>query len=438
MDKLAPILYKSYGTYCNKQKMLPNIIDGTLPVQKRVLLGCHTWAKNWLKTNAVLGQVMAAWHPHSEALGTAEQLVQNGFVDGSGLWGTREGIEPIGCAAMRYTKLKANKFIEDMAFKYIDHVKWEEDEMDPEPVYIPTMIPFCLMQKYELSMIGFGFKTEIPCYKRSDLIKRLLFLMNIGPRIDIIPHVDGCIVGNGDYIDILTKGSGKISVQGLHKVDKVKKIIEVKGWSTRTSFPTLLGKIDKYKKWNLLSNNDIAFIDQTGNGGNTNIIFEVSKQRNVDTIFKKMVEAITESLNTVHSYNMYVVDENSNVVMAGVDEMLIKAFNHYKLAFESYLNDTTLKLNSQINEYEIINNIRPHISDAIATSGNDIEKSIEYLVLKTSLNADDIKSVMEKYRIKRLLSISIDIQKLKDEVIYLADQLKNSNQVCIDSYGSLI
>ena len=73
------------------------------------------------------------------------------------------------------------------------------------------------------------------------------------------------------------------------------KTIEVNGWPTRFGFESLLGKIDKYEKWGLLSNGDIGWRDETGKGTPTSVMFEVVKQRNTQAIFDKMEEAKRQS-----------------------------------------------------------------------------------------------------------------------------------------------
>lgn len=438
MEKLVPLLYRSYGTYCNQSKMLPNIVDGLLPVQRRLLLTCHLYAKSWQKTAKVLGDCMSNFHPHSEASGTAEQLVHNEFADGDGQWGTRIGIEPIGAAAMRYTKMKANTKIEEMAFRYVKSVNWVADDLQPEPPTLPTMFPFCLMSKYEISLIAFGFKTELPCYKKEDLVKRLMFLLGKGNNVKIKPNLQGVKVTGGEFEDVLTKGKGKIDVQGLFKINKAKKTVEVNGWSPRAGFPALLNKIDKYKGWKLLSNNDIGYLDQTGKGtGQTKVIFQVAKQRNIDAIFKKMCKAIEESLKSTHSYTMFVVDETGLVQLTNVDEMLMKAYTFHKAAFEKHTQDTITKLTNQISEYKIIEKIRPHISKVVGKHKDDVENACIEFAQLASTTPETIKDIIERYKIKRLLSIKVDITELKTKVTELTANLKKSDTVCLDMYKNL-
>ncbi len=440
MEHLLPILYKSYGTYVNQEKMLPSIVDGLIPVQRRLLLTCHQVAKKWKKTAAILGECMARYHPHSEAIGTAENMIHNGFIDGNGSWGTRVGIEPTSCAAMRYTKMKSNSKIEEIAFKYIKHVQWVEGELDDkEPIAIPTMLPFCLMQKYETSLIAFGYRTNIPCYKATDLVKRLLYLLGQGDEIQIVPQIIHCDVLSGDFNKLLSLGRGKLDIKGHMQCDNKSNTVEVMGWSPRVgNFQSILNKIDKYKKWKLLTLGDVGFIDQTGKGGSTRIVFEVLKQRNIKTIYNKLVEAISESLKTSISYSLFVCEENGTTKLVGVDEMLLKTFNHYKQTVEEFTKASIQKLTLQIDEYNIVKLIRPYISESIAVSNNDPDVAADYLATKTGVDVDKIKAVIEKYRIKKLMSIQTDTTDINNKINDLNTQLSNIHIVCVQHYNNLI
>jgi len=438
MDNIIPKYYKEYGLYTNKRKMLPNIIDGLLPVQRRILLTAHTIAKQkFVKTAKILGECMSRWHPHSTALGTAEWAVQNGFLDGDGQWGSTIGEERLSCAAPRYTSVRANKEVEELAFEYVNFVEWKPDEADPEPVAIPTMMPFCLMARREITSIAFGFKTEIPCYKFTDLIKRMLYLQGKINKVLIKPNITGCKILSTpiECESLLTTGEGKIYIHGRYKIDKIKKEVTILGWSPRTIFRTLFDKIDKYKKWNLLSNRDIRYIDESSGDDGTKIVFEILKQRNKDQIFEKMIEAISESLKASLSYHVVVVD-GDNTKFSSVDEMLMRSYDYYKLAMTTFLQHSIKKIGSDIDDLKVIKKIRPYISSVIKTK-ETIEQLCENLSIKSKCSLESVKSVIEKYRIKRLLSVSLDIDELDKKVEVIQNTLDDIDNICLEQYNSL-
>ena len=439
MEKLIPELYKSYGDYVNKSKMLPNNVDGLLPVQKRILLGAHTFAKRtFVKTAKLLGEVMANWHPHSEASGTAHWAVENKFMDGDGSWGTRLGVSPTGPAAPRYTKIKANDFIEELAFKLVDYVDWESDELDPEPVVIPTMIPFCLMTKYETLSIAFGFKTEIPCYDPKDLIKRLLFLLKRGEKFIPKPNIPDCKIlsSEEDCETLLTTGKGKIEIQGNYLADEKNQRVYVRGWNPRSSWEAVLNKIDKFKNKGLLANRDFIWTDESNGKSGTKVRFEVSKQRNKEEIFSIMKKAVPESLKSSLSYNIITVDRNGKIQFPSIDEMLLNTYSYYKQTLGKYYVKAISEVKEKITEIEIIRRIRPFISAAISKS-EDPNEVFKILSEKARIPVGDIEKVAEKYRIKRLLTVSTDISEFQSQMIQLQKELKDLENVSIEKYKEL-
>lgn len=429
-------MYREYGLYKNKRQMLPNILDGLLPVQKRILLTAHTIArKNFVKTFKVLGETMTRWHPHSEALGTAEWCVQNDFLIGDGLWGSNTGVDKIKCGAPRYTSLKMNEFIDDMAFSMVKSVRWEPDEADPEPIAIPTMIPFCLMTKREISSIAFGFKSDIPCYKKEDLAKRLLYLVTGKHKVIIKPNIIGCNITSTikDCEKLLKEGKATIAIQGKYKINK--NSITVLGWNPRKKFQTLFDNIDTYKGWGLLSKGFIRYDDISDQNG-TKIDFEVVTKRNSEIVFERMVEAITERLKDTVKYNIVAIS-GDNIVTPSVDDMLISAYSFYKETLENHIRTNINKIEEVIKELDIIKQIRPYISE-VTKKDKDIDKIYKSLASKTKCKIEDIKLVIDKYKIKKLLSISVDEKQLQKEIVILNNDLKNIEHVCYDKYISLI
>lgn len=450
MDIFVPRLYKDYANYVNTRKMVPDSTDGLLPVQRRVLLAAHLIAKGkFTKTIKVLSEAAAKFHPFSLAEGTAAWLVLNKLLDGSGQWGAIQQVRKVNAAAPRYTSVKANPFVEELAFKLVDFVPWEIDEMDPEPIKLPTMIPISLFLKYELSMIAFGYKPVIPTYTLSDLIKRLMFLLGKGEEVVIKPTIKNCktLSGIKECRELLETGKGKIEVVGKHKIDEKNMCIYVKGWSTNISFETLFSRIDKYKDWKLLSNGDIGYIDQTGGEADDDsdvynekdplIKFEVNKQRNKAEIFEKMKEAVVEKLKATHSYNIVVVHDNETTEY-NVDNMLLNAYNFYKIALEKYFQHSKKEAENKISEFNNIIKLRPHVSDVAVEFKEDFEKACTKLSKLSGLSFDETKQIVDKYRIKKLLTINVDLTDLQSQIKKFQHALNNLDTISIGTYTNLL
>ena len=439
MDKLLPHLYSTYGTYVNTDKMIPLIADGLLPVQRRVLLSLHQIAKNQLTpTVEVTGHCVSRYHPHNLPDDTVAWAVTNNFASGSGNWGSQIGIDTEEPAASRYTKVRLTPLTEQLAFEYVDYVKWEEKEKEKEPCFLPTMIPFCLMCKYQISNMGFGYKTVIPTFTYKDLMTRLYSLLD-NKKITIKPTIIGCdILSDKTKLEeLLTTGQASLDISGKYEISKLDNIVYVYGWGAQREFSAFINKIDRYKNLHLWTNKDINYLDCSTAKTGTKIAFSVNKQRNIDVIFKQLVEAIKEALKTQVHYHIYVVDIKGKVRTGSVDEMLLTCYNLYKKVFNKYCTTEIENCQKKIDKLTIIKSIRPFLSEALAKTKTLIEAS-EYLSKKTGIASDLIKEVATEYRISSLMSVPTDISEIETEMRGLEDDLKNIDKVIKNKYHDLL
>jgi len=439
IDKIIPEFYYKYGKYVNTEKMIPYYKDGLLPVHRRILLGTYDIAKNnWAKTRNVIGQVVGHYHPHNLDKGPFTWAVQNGFLDGKGSWGSNVGKESIEAAADRYTNIKMNDETFNLAFKYIKHTEWQMGELGyEEPKFLPTMLPFCLMTNSELVTIAFGFKPQIPCYNKKDLINRLLYLLKIKKdKVIIKPFINNCDIlsPDKDSENLLTKGSSKLEIIGKYKIDKQKMCIHIYSWNPRISYETLEKRIDNYKGWKLISNGDIGSNDDSTN--HTNIRFEILRGRNKELFFDKMVESITETLKSNISYEIIVVDDNGDVTFSSVDKLLVQSFTSFCEIFLKYLKFEINRIEDEIKELNIIAKIKPYISTATVSLITD--NIYETLSELTGLDKDKIKLVCEKYKINKLLYLNTDNKELKNKKKELEDKLINIKRECINMYLEML
>lgn len=441
METLIPELYRNYGLYVNKSKMLPSMVDGTIPVWKRILLGAHLGArKEFVKSAKIFGTVIGHWHPHTEAIeGTAEILVHNGFLDGKGNWGSVFGQEPTGCAAPRYTSLKMNEFIEKIAFEFVDDVEWKEDELDPEPTILPTMVPLCLFGKYEFNMIAFGFKTEIPNYKLSDLIMRLEYLLGKRSKVIIKPNIDGCKVNSSDEeLEKLLTTPGKTSIQisGDITLDPKNYRLYIHGWSPRSNFETIVNRIDTYKKWGLFTKGDVGILDESSGEVGTKICLEVAKARNREKLYDQLVEAVKDRLTANISYNTYVVSREGDIVNSSVDQMLLAAYKYYTETIEKHFSRRITELTKQIEDLKAIEKIKPHLHSVFKLK--DTGEMISKLAELSGLSFEIVEGVTNKYRIKKLLTVNTDISDLKQDIVVYQGYLKNPDTYSKDQYAEVL
>jgi DNA gyrase/topoisomerase IV subunit A len=311
----------------------------------------------------------------------------------------------------------------------------ELDEEEPE--VLPTMIPLCFLPKYETVSIAFGLRTEIPTYDLKDLKKRLLYLIKQGKKVVISPKMVGCkVLSTDNELESFLKGELKvIKGTGIYEIDELNKRVYIKGWNPRQTFPTLLKKIDSYKGWNILGS--VSYIDESNDEDHTCIRLEVCRGRNINEYFDKLKESVIECLKFENNYNIACVDRSGEIVQPSIDVMLLNTYMFYKEIVKIHLTDNIKQLNDKIVELDIISRIRPHLS--VVSIKNKPEDDLISELSKLS-NISDIgllKKIMDKFKIRKLLSISTDITSIKNEITTLTNNLNNIDDFVVNQYKEL-
>jgi len=440
MDTHIPILYKQYGDYVTKSKMIIGV-DGLLPVQRRVLLTTHLLAKTHImQSSRILGENYGRFHPYALADGTITWAVLNGLVDGVGSFGNIIGVHDISASAPRYTSIKSNKLMHDMLFKYVNFVPWEEDQADKEPVYLPSMLPVALFIKEYISHPAFGYKPVIPTYKTKDIIKRLFSLIEGNENKPVIkPEIYGCktLSSKEECRKLLETGEGIIDLQGLYSIEGDE--IVVKGWKPGIKFKSLLVRIDRYKKWNLLTNKEIGWIDESSVDSDDEyfkpilpkVRFKVIKRD--PSIFSKMKEAIEEKLKSRICFKVYIV-KDGNIISPSIDQMLLDCFVLYSNAFKKYLEDKLFKLNNKLEENIILSKIKPIINKF---KDKDIKEQITLIAQHIKEKEERIKEIVDKYSVSKLIAINVDISGIMNEINTCKSELSDINKSIIADYSSI-
>ena len=379
-------------------------------------------------TGIISHNCMACYSPHASAYKTIVQLVHQGFLDGQGNFGSSIGSDSCEAAASRYTEIKLNKDIKDLAFSLINYVDRVESELDPEPPYLPTKFPLCLLGTEFTEGIGFGFKTFIPCYNIEDLKKRMLALL-LKEKLPTIKPLTDCEIlsGKNELEELLTTGKATIKVKGKYKIDALKFKIHIKSWPPGKKFETILSLFDKE-----LIAGEIGWVDLSAND-ETNIVFEVTRQRGKEEIFKKITKKIDLVLTGNINFEMIVVDLKRKVRIASVDEMLLNTFTMYKNVNKIMLTSENSKINEQIDEMNTLFKLKPFIKKYIK-SDLEVSDIIEKISSESKINEKIIKELFGKYTIIRLLSSNTDTSNLKNKLNQFKKNLDNLHDFVLKQY----
>jgi len=432
MDKRLPHLYKDYGQYSNYRNF-PLDLDGLKPVERRVLLSAYKIARQKnVKSRQVDAYTIGHYHPHGECYGTIVQLVRQGFLIGQGNFGTNIGVEPVGPAAPRYTECRMHPKTIEMAFKYIDHAPIVETELgDKEPLYLPTMLPICLMGNEYTQGIGFGFKTYIPCYKVEDLHQRLLWLLGIRKRKPIINPITDCIITSPPAVieSLLTTGKAKIEVEGVIEENIRNNTVTLKSWPPGKRFVSMLNKFSAE-----LDSGMIGFTDLSV--GETKIVFQVLRERNRDKIYTDFLATIKEAIKGAISFETTVVDIDRKVLVKPIDTMLLDTYNMFTQMNENMLKHEISKLSERINEFQALEKIREPLSVCIQKK-LDIPKTLGIITKETGVPQKQVLELINKYRISKLMTLNTDTSELTHKVSELKTNLKDLTEYVLAQYKEI-
>jgi DNA gyrase/topoisomerase IV subunit A len=433
MDINLPRLYKDYGEYSNYRNF-PLDIDGLKPVERRVLLSSFKIAKSkYAKSRQVDAYTIGHYHPHGECYGTIVQLVRQGFLIGQGNFGTNVGVEPVGPAAPRYTECKINPTTIELAFKYIERVPWIDSELgDKEPVFLPTMYPICLMGNDYTQGIGFGFKTFIPCYDQRDLQQRLLWLLGIRKRKPIIEPITNCnIISPPDVIEsLLTTGKAKIDVEGVIIEEPRNNMVTLKSWPPGKKFETILNKFSQELNDGMIGFTDVSVTE-------TEIKFQVLRERNRDKIYSEFVEKLKDVIRGTISFEINLTDINQKVIVKSVDDMLMDTYKMFCEINEETLNHEIKQLTELINEYQTLEIIRKPLGLYISKD-NDIDAVLSEIEKTTGVSTETTKFLINKYRINKMFTLNTDTTELDNKIKSLSEHMKNLNEYVLEQYRGII
>ncbi|MBF0746960.1 DNA gyrase subunit A [Gemella sp. 19428wG2_WT2a] len=221
-------------------RALPDVRDGLKPVHRRVLYAFNelglTYDKPYRKSAAVVGEVMAKYHPHGDSAtyGTIVRLAQDfnsryPMVAGQGNFGSIDGDS---AAAMRYTEAKLSKIAAEMVRDINkDTVDYQDnyDGSTKEPKVLPARIPNLLVNGG--SGIAVGMATNIPPHHLGEVIDGVIALadnseITIAELMTKIKGPDfptgALILGKSGIVKAYNTGRGSVIMRGKTEIEQMK------------------------------------------------------------------------------------------------------------------------------------------------------------------------------------------------------------------------
>jgi len=234
--------YLEYALSVVKGRALPDVCDGSKPVQRRILYAMDRLGLGFttasgpkpVKCAKVVGDVLGKYHPHSDqaAYDALVRMAQNfslryPLIDGQGNFGSRDGDS---AAAMRYTEARlapiARLLLDEIDEGTVDFMP-NYDGSEQEPRLMPARLPFSLLNG--ASGIAVGLATEIPSHNLREVAAAAVALIRNEKLSDdelytMLPGPD--FPGGGQIISSAAEiraayaiGRGSLKVRACWKIE---------------------------------------------------------------------------------------------------------------------------------------------------------------------------------------------------------------------------
>jgi DNA gyrase/topoisomerase IV subunit A len=414
--------YLEYGIHVNSFRSIPSSIDGLKIAQRRIFCTFKKLGNlgEFVSSVAVIGDCLRYYHPHgsSSVYGAIVNMINevNPLLKGKGNFGFNfKGFtESTNAAAERYTKVGVNKLGEAF-LKLYDYAETYTNENDYEEArYIPTPIPYCLIQG--TSGMGIGCATDIPSFKLEELVNMVKDIIVGKDSKMIIPYFGGGIVDISDeqLTKLHSEGECALSIKCGYDVEEEKNETKYIINDVPTSFVNL-GKLKKVFKNEILAK-EVNIKNESQSKIKIIVIRNKKCKLSKEEFEKKLTKGITE--NT--SFKILVSD--NGIVRKWTPYQFVKNSVGYALkAYERCLKERLAKLE----EDKLFFEIKPKILEYLKS---DVEKDAvkRVFIEDLKLTEDQFNKFFSK-SLSSLISSKEDINKLNLAIEAVNKDISNIN-----------
>lgn len=412
--ELVQNYYYDYAKFINLGgRTVPFYKDTLKAVQRRLLYASYLLTKNgsYVKSARIVGETMGKFHPHGNLSldSTLVTTVHSGFLEGRGNFGSNVGVDPIDAAASRYTEVRLNPLIKEIAFKYIEDVPYYMNDLGvEEPCYIPTMLPLNLVQfsthgEYTTG-IGVGLSFTLPMFTLKSAVKFMKKLIKEGTcKKEDIPLVYKHIcVPNTNKL--FSTGADSINVVSAYNVSNNEKEINITEFAPGLKIKSALGKLGVY-------------IDKSKD--NTDVLVKLDRGKKAsDYDLDKILSAQTRFQMLFH--------DNEKIRLYSVTEIFLSVYNTFKEAVLVSLNKDKDKAEYLVDTYQKLQKIKKYLNPLNKDTAQKIITNESY----------------EEKEVRRLLSYSIDTfckadvleDEAKKQLSDIVHNITNIDDFCLHLY----
>jgi DNA gyrase subunit A len=237
--------YLNYALSVITSRALPDVRDGLKPVQRRIVYAMYknlrlTHQARFRKSAAVIGEVMARFHPHGDqsiydAMVRMAQpfSLRTPLVEGHGNFGSLDGDPP---AAMRYTEARLRAVAEELVSEIDKETvpfRANYDGTTREPIVLPARLPHLLVNGS--TGIAVGMATNIPPHNLREVCRAAVALIDSPGlsatqllELELIEGPDfpvgGEILNSSEELaHIYETGRGAVRLRGTWELEKARR-----------------------------------------------------------------------------------------------------------------------------------------------------------------------------------------------------------------------
>ena len=426
----------------NNNRMIPNIMDGFKPVQRKILYCFHKKGiRGEIKVTSLTGSIMESLSYHNGDASCNKAIVsmaQNfvgtnniNLITGKGNFGSRlKGGE--NAASPRYiftklTDLTPHIFIKEDndVLSYLD-----DDGELIEPIYFVPIIPMILVNGG--SGMGSGYSSDVPSYNPTEIITYLQNKIKGKKNIILKPYYKDF---KGEIVDE-PENNRYISRGIMNKMsDHIYEITELPIWTWNDSYYEFLDDLSEDKK-DAKSGKLIrkAYIrDWMKETNDKDVKIKIYLHKDVPQEFISNIWKSLKMESYISYNNMYLFDENRHIKKFDSQYDIID--HYYNVRLEFYKKRKEYQLQQLKFDIEVIKNrmlfIKSVIEDKIKInrrSRDEVEKDLVNLNL---LKVNDSFAYLLNMSIISLTKEKL--VELKEEFDKSKEKWKNLNDTTIEN-----
>lgn len=389
--------YIDYGKQVNFSRSIPKL-DGLKPVHRRALMGTRNVSVGKVTSTVNVVGAINVLHPFGTA--SIEQVVadlnRQGELMGEGQFGIKL-LEDIPAAATRYTKCGLSSIKEDYYFKLEKYAPTHDGEVEIEPEYLITPVPYALI--YGALNWGFGVAGRTPAFTYESLLKAYekddptLLVPNYGYKLN---------VDKSDLEGLWRNGVGRLSLSyNLKRIREDEFLI----FGSGEGFKINLSAFNKF-----VQQGHVKIVNESTNEISIKISRAYRSRVDMNEVWNICERVATQS----RVYNILVIKDGV-IQTIGIKDWLDITIGKYKETYEQYKKDRVSKLEEEIK----VLNFLPDVSKLLMEDKTDSEimKKVKGLTpeIFDKIKRKSISSLRKKDTSKEIDSLEKKIVDVKKE-----------------------